>query len=168
MNIYIDPSINNTGYAIADHEKIVDSGVIRTKAEGDIERLLELSRGLQEVLGNKELGIIRLAVVEVPGSFSYGRSTGKWSGKGVNQSALHKLNMAIGAIALTLKMWGVEVETVEAHKWKAGRKKKLDTAIAQHYAGRKVGPDEGDAIMLAVWHNHGEIAGDMVADTSRK
>lgn len=160
MKIYIDPSINNTGYAIADGERIIASGVIRTKAEGDADRLFELAGVLERII---QIGTIGLGVVEIPGSFSYARSTGKWSGKGVNQDALRKLNMAIGAIILTLKNFGITVETIEAHKWKGQRKKELDQTIAQHYVGRKVGPDEADAVMLAVWHNHGKLLTKKVA-----
>lgn len=156
MLISLDPSLNKTGYAISDGVNILTSGVIRSRADGEIDKLLELSRGLKDVIGGRDIPAVQSAIVEVPGSFSYARSTGK-SGKGVNHSSLGKLNMAIGALCLTLKLWGIEVQTVEAHRWKGKRSKDLDKAIAATYIGRPCGPDEADAVMLMVWHLSGKI-----------
>lgn len=153
MIIAIDSSINNVGYAMGENGKILASGVIRSKGEG-WSRLYELAEGLKREIGRKDLPIVRTAIVEIPGTFAYARSADN-AGKGLNQAAMQKLNIACGALILTLQCWGAEVETIQAHEWKGSgktaRPKKLDQMLAAQHIGRKCGNDEADAVMLCVW-----------------
>lgn len=148
MILAIDPSINNTGWAIYRSGGLFLSGVVKTQGETVVEKLQSL---YHQVRNEALCHDIKKAIIEIPGSFSYARSTGRY-GKALNQSAIGKLNMAIGVIMLACAEWKVEVDTVEAHVWKTRRSKKLDTSIARSLTGKKVLADEADAILLGMWY----------------
>ncbi len=163
MNIYLDSSIDTTGYALSEGEGIIRSGVIKTKGQG-MKRLQSLSVQLKEILGAKDYSMPTFALVEIPGTFSYSRLTSKRTGKGMSHIGLRSLNWAVGVLVLTLLEWGVEVETIEAHLWKGRRNKEFDMNIARNYIGREcIDSNEGDAVMLAVWHNHGRLKARRIA-----
>jgi hypothetical protein len=160
IQIFFDPSVNNTGWCITSQAVILASGVIRTKAEKVQDRLKELGGGVNMLLSDEHLGgavpATVLAVVEIPAKFSYHRSSGR-GGKALNSASIQKLNMAAGTIMTVLGVRGCKVDTIEAHVWKGSRGKKLDQAIACNLVGRRVGPDEADAIMLAQWWHRGAL-----------
>jgi len=113
---YVDPSLNVSGYAITSDGNLFDKGLIKVAAKlSEQNKLKEISTQIQSVL-NKIT--INYAFVEVIASFSYARSVNQYSGKGVNQGALHKLNRAIGCIVTTLVTNDIDVLYVFAHQWK--------------------------------------------------
>ena len=149
MIIAIDPSIANVGWCIASHKDgYQSSGVIKTdNTQSDAERLHDIYMKLIFV-EDLMLSRIKTAFIEMPDSFSFARSKGA-GGAGLNQASLHKLNRAIGAIMLTFKARGINVNEVKVSEWKGRRNKKLDQIIAKQLSGKKCGPDESDAICLA-------------------
>lgn len=149
--ISFDPSINNTGYALGQDSKILNSGVIKTKVEDGWGRLAQLSQGIKKTIGKKGNKVPELAIVEIPGTFTYAR-TANYKGKSLNQMQMQKLNMAVGVVLLTLTDWGIPFEVVEAHLWKGGRHKEMDMLLARQHTGKQtITHDEADAIMLCVW-----------------
>lgn len=152
--ISLDSSISKCGFAVVQEgNKVLCSGVIKTKADTDMsDRLLELSNNLKEILGCKDYNITH-AVIEIRGSFSYTRSTGR-GGKSLNQNALHKNSEAIGAIRLTLKQWGIPITAIEATQWKGRRGKKYDIMVAQQYKKSVKDDNEADAILLGIYHQN--------------
>ena len=147
MILAVDPSINNTGWAVVDSGQIKDVGVIKVKGS-DVKRIYDLGEAITRLLMLNEIDV---AVVEIPEAFSYNRSTSAWTGKGLNQKSLQKLNWAIGAITYALRRWDVEVILISATKWKGRRTKKLDKAVAEQVVGRSLSADEADAVLLALW-----------------
>ena len=151
MILAIDPSINNTGWALLDAGKISQWGVIKTSKKGSIvERLSELYEGIASILNGEVPGTIKKAFVEVPGGFSYQRSSGA-SGNPLNMQSLLTLSEAVGCICTVLTRHGIEVMRVLATQWKAKRTKELEQSIASSIVGRKVTHDEADAILLAIY-----------------
>lgn len=151
MILIIDPSINRTGYAVFDmsgSSSIITSGVIRSLGEGS-DRLGSLHQQVKVII--EQHGVTH-AVVEIPASYSYSRSQSKWSGKGMNQAALHILNRAIGAILAALSVADIETVEVAPQQWKGRRGKGIDKLIAQQQTGRMVTSDEADAIGLGLWY----------------
>lgn len=153
--VAFDPSLNNTGYCVWS-DGYVQSGVLRTRGDSVPEKLYSLARRVNDLMedvvsnnGNTEVYVI----VETPDSFSFGRATSRWTGRGMNQAALHKLNRAIGVIESCSFAWGpavVDVVEVSVSMWKGRRKKKLDKAVASQVAGRPLkSSDEADAVLLA-------------------
>lgn len=147
--IALDSSINKTGYAVWQGRKLLESGVLRTRGNSTAEKLLSLKQELVKVLTGKSID--RAYVETVGKGFSYFSKTSKYSGKSLNQAALHKLSMAVGALLLVLSDWGIVTEEVEATAWKAGRPKALDTNIASRLAGKSITHDEADAILMGYY-----------------
>lgn len=150
MLIAIDPSINETGWAFGDGELPAASGVIRTKGGTDADKLQDLHVELMDVIGRcletlpewVKVPDIRV-VVEVPESFTYGRSCRH--GKAMNAASLMKLSRAIGVILQTCRKNHARVEEAPA-SWKAGagkRQVQAMTGCSNH--------NEADAVMLYRW-----------------
>ncbi len=131
MIIVIDPSLNCTGYAVFDGPRLVRSGVVKSSGENESVKLESICRGIEEILGDKQIDKIAEAVVEVPGKITYRRSQDQSTGKPLNQDSMHKLCFAIGAILLTLRQWGIECKTVKAHEWKGSMNKATTLMIAR-------------------------------------
>ena len=145
MIIALDPSINNTGYAVGDNGKVIESGVIKTGGSkiSVAERLQKLHHHLIAIRARHTCTD---AVVEVPGSFTYARSA--HGQKPLNAAAIAKLNMAIGAVLVSLA--GCKVHLVEASKWKGNMGKETAKRLA------KVNDDnEADALLLLKWFEVG-------------
>ena len=148
MFLTIDPSINETGWAYGTGDIPKESGVIRTKGDTDADKLHDLYLELMDIMdrclecGADPSSII--AVVEVPESFTYGRSAR--NGKTLNASSMMKLSRAIGVILHTCKKNHLQVEEVPA-SWKGMAGKKTVQAITG-----KTNHNEADAVMLYRWY----------------
>jgi len=143
--IAIDPSINETGWAVGDGGGIVESGVIRTRPAGkSVPKRLVLLRDC--IIGIRNRHVCTDAVVEVPGSFTYARSAR--GGKPLNAAAIAKLNMAIGVVFISVD--GCTIHEVVASQWKG----KMNKEQANLITG-KSNNNESDAILLLQWFCQG-------------
>lgn len=151
MIIAIDPSLNNTGYAIYQDSRLIQSGVIRPQGKEELPKLRNLAHILKTILGHGGLPQqIRSAIVEYPANFTYSKV--KSGQKSLNIKDMYKLNRATGVIISVLNQWGILIETIEANKWKAGRAKGIDKAVAGNIASWEIKNDnEADAIVLGQW-----------------
>lgn len=145
MIISIDPSINNTGWAVGEKGNIIESGVIKTGGS-KISVPARLQKLHESIIHIRTRHICTDAVVEIPDSFTYTRSA--YGQKPLNSAALAKLNMAIGAILVSLT--GCKVHLIKAHEWKGHMSKEQSCRLA----GVK-SHDEADAIMLLRWFEAG-------------
>lgn len=156
MLVAFDPSINYTGYAIHNGNKIVKYGVLKTKGNDKIQKLYDLELQVNELLTKN---LITQAVVEEPGSFFYKRKTKYGTAITPKQlsDALIKCNMAYSHICTKLLDWSINTVSVIARDWKGGRTKAVDMILASDEIGVKIKTDhEADAIMLCVWYTERE------------
>lgn len=141
--LILDPSIQVTGYAIYRGAMLLDSGVVRTRTkrtdQDDVSRIGYLVHELRILAAPHG---IRETVIEIPGAFSYQTTAG---GKGLNQEALRKLNMVIGAFICMAAGWPTYLVSVQT--WKGQRAKALDRLAAPDAET----DDESDAIALGRW-----------------
>lgn len=141
MILAVDPSINETGWAVGDGGGIVESGVIKTGgASKSISARLVLLR--DSIVGIRNRHICVDAVIEVPGTFTYARSAR--GQKPLNAAAIAKLNMAIGVVYLSVA--GCSIHEVIASQWKG----KLTKEAACRLTGEK-NHNIADAILLLQW-----------------
>lgn len=141
----LDPSINETGWALGCGPEPQFSGVIKTKGQSHTEKLTCLRNGLREILGKKEHPIALRALIETPEGFTYARSAG-WAGKGLNQKSLMILSRAIGVLAVECSEWGMSVTEIPP-TWKTG----VNKALAKGLTG-KTNHNEADAVLLYRWY----------------
>ena len=143
--ISIDPSIVSTGYAFFSEDKLIDSGVIKTRPGSDSERVGWL---VQRLCGMMHLyPTLSEMIIEVPEPFSYARSQKGY--RSLNLGSLQKLNWVIGGLftlPILLSRPGIVIHAVSPRQWKGNRDKKWDqtvTGIRQK--------DEADAVALGDW-----------------
>jgi hypothetical protein len=138
----IDPSIVVTGYAIYRGPLLLASGSVRTKRteKDDVARIGYL---VHEVRVLAMPHAVREVVMEIPASYSYGRSSR--NGRALNQDALRKLNMVIGAFIGMAAGWPTHL--VPVGTWKGRRAKGWDRLAAPQATTN----DESDAIALGRW-----------------
>jgi Holliday junction resolvasome RuvABC endonuclease subunit len=143
MMIAIDPSIDNTGYALYDERGQEVSGVIRTKGSDHAEKLIYLRRAIGEIIA--EYYHIKTAFVEAPlEGFSYNKYSSEDSGKSKNIEGLVVNGMAVGVILASLSDRGVkQIYEILPTEWKGG----LSKGMAMSQTGKK-SHDEADALML--------------------
>ena len=143
MIISLDPSINDTGWAVGDNGKIIESGIIKTGGT-KFSVAARLQKLHESIIHIRARHVCTDAVVEIPGSFTYARSQGQ---KPKNLASLAKLNMAIGAIMVSLA--GCKIHTVLATEWKGNMSKAASCRFA------KVSDhNRADAINLLRWFEH--------------
>jgi len=142
--IALDPSLNETGWAVRSDLGYELSGVFRTHGENDSEKLFELCQGLDAVLAETSP---ERAIVEVAEGFTYSRSFSVRSGKAKNARSIYKNGKAVGAIIGLLMMRGVEVVEIGATFWKGKLTKKLSMAISG-----KANHNESDALLFLRWY----------------
>ena len=141
--LFIDPSVNNVGYAIYDGatQSIVDYGCHKTKGDNIQTKLEDIFFFISEIVKDN---LITFSVIEQPAVFAYSKVTAK-SGKILNLSALQKLSMAVGCIVGSLALNNIKVDLIPANKWK-GRMAKSEvrsiTKIKNEHAA--------DAYLMAV------------------
>ena len=115
-----DPSIVVTGYGVVRGGRLIEWGDIKV-ISGDLStRLGYLMEQVEDII---QRHCPNLAGVELPPSFSFSRSTDKWSRKGLNAKDIIKCSYAAAVIVGSLGRHGVEVDHFDAHRWKlcAGR-----------------------------------------------
>jgi Holliday junction resolvasome RuvABC endonuclease subunit len=115
-----DPSIVVTGYGVVRDGRLIEWGDIKV-ISGDLStRLGYLMKQIEDIIHGHSPN---LAGVELPPSFSFSRSTDKWSRKGLNAKDIIKCSYAAAVIVAVLGRHGVEVDHFDAHRWKlcAGR-----------------------------------------------
>lgn len=144
MLISIDPSINDTGWAVGENGKIVESGVIKTGGS-NFSVASRLQKLHESIIHIRARHVCSGAVVEVPGSFTYARSA--HGQKPLNAPAMAKLNMAVGAVLVSLA--GCKIHTVIASEWKGSMTKEMSCRLA----GVK-DHNEADGINLLRWFEH--------------
>lgn len=155
MIFAVDPSINDIGFSLFGNDGRYDvSGVIHSKGETDVTKLLSIQSLLKKTIAifPEEKTIF---VIEIPSSFSFGRSTNKTTGKAMNQNALAKLNKAIGVIIVTVLGFSCvkDIYEIPVSEWKGTRGKNLDNLVAKQITGKKsMGKDESDAVMLGDYY----------------
>jgi Holliday junction resolvasome RuvABC endonuclease subunit len=115
ITIGFDPSIVVTGYGVVDGERLTDYGEIKV-IKGDL--CFRLGFLMKEVERLVEAFKPDLGAVEKPPSFSYSRSTHKWSGKGLNAEDIIKCSNAGAVITAVLGRTGLYVDEFDAHRWK--------------------------------------------------
>jgi len=156
MRIAIDPSLTQTGYAVAEGKKIIASGVIKTKPKDTLPaRLLHIRCEITSLLIKYKK--INRAIIEIQDSFgSYHKRQNKMTGKGLNQEALNKQNWAIGVIIIAIYSWIKNssdedcVKLVTTTQWKGKMSKEQAKLVASNIVRRKITNDnEAEAICLA-------------------
>ena len=139
--IFLDPSINNIGWAIYHYGKLL-SGCIRTQGETLEAKLYSLKTQLEELLDKYAPA---RAMVEYPPSFTYSRSKSAQSQKGLNLESLIKLSLATGVCLSSCAAGGAITEPIEA-TWKGPCNKEYAIAVTG-----KTNEHEADACLLRMW-----------------
>ena len=140
MTISLDPSINNTGFAIFKDKLLIQSGTIKTPSALEPQSKIGcIVATLHEMLSR-----IDAVVLEVPRSFTYGRSSR--GGKGLNATSMQKLNWVVGSIIAVARICECRLHTIPPDKWKGRRSKKWDQ-IATGISN----PDEADSVAMGQW-----------------
>jgi Holliday junction resolvasome RuvABC endonuclease subunit len=162
----IDPSINETGWAVAEGQNIVASGVLRAVKHENNQtlpsRILACAERLDKLIKEHEgLGLI---VIEISGKLTYQRYRNQTRGQGIDLKgdSLHKLSMAVGAYVIMASLNGIPVVAVEAIRWKSfyrdGRKmpdKEDMKRMASQLTGIKITDhNQADAIVMGSWSTH--------------
>jgi Holliday junction resolvasome RuvABC endonuclease subunit len=174
MKIFVDPSINDIGYAIfEDNGKLAPHGygAIRTQGASVTERLASIDLQLTYlpdphgrtddrniVKAHEFIGFMGIdtAVVEVTTGSSYFKRRGA-GGRPLNQAALETLNQAIAVIKLVLVKAHIKVVELPAGVWKrryparqTGQACSMTQMVAQQYhtGGVKVNEHVADAICM--------------------
>lgn len=151
----LDPSINSVGWC--SHGQHTLWGTIRTKGEGDGERLRSLREQVKELIQAQEPTV---AVVEKAPGITYMRSQNKQSGRGMNAEAMQKLNMAYGVILGTLSEAGIPTDTWLPEEYKAKgnfgrviiclRQDEVQRLVETYFPGQKFNVHEAHAILMCL------------------
>lgn len=151
LQIGLDPSINNTGFAVfINNKKLIDHGVIKTKSSGastDDERLIVLNNYVTNIIHKYALEYdVRfeniLVVIE---DFQLRKEDAT---KDRNFDNLKKLCYAIGA-CIGGCVYGGEVVMVKPLKWKGTvSKEQTQKQVGMLYGIGKVNHNSADAIMM--------------------
>ena len=155
VRIGIDPSLNQTGWAVADKEQITASGVIKTQGGSIPEKLWRLRTVLMTLLLSHNPD---QAIIEIQDSFgSYFKRQNRLTGKGLNQSALNKQNWGIGALLACLyEYYALSkrhdcIEMLTTTQWKGRMQKGQAKLLASNICKREIKNDnEAEAILLAL------------------
>ena len=113
--IFIDPSLNNIGYAIYDNANhiVVQHGVFKSKGTSLQHKIKSIFDWLDEIV-TLDIGS---AIIEKPAPFAYSKVSTK-AGKVINLSSLQELCMAVGGMVMFFECRDIEVEFMPADKWK--------------------------------------------------
>ena len=140
IRLSLDPSINTTGFAISKNEKIITSGVIRTRGKTDAEKLHSLFVKLQSL--NKKYNFSEV-ILEVTDFYIYQNRKNPITGKPLNIKSLCKLNKAIGIIELFCSLHQIKLTELTPGQWKRNLPKSVIcslTKIKNH--------NEAEAVLL--------------------
>lgn len=155
----IDCSINNIGWCLWDGT--MKFGTFKSKGNNEYEKLTSITQFITESIKEHQP---THAVVEKPPVYTYARSTSKWTGKGLNASAIQKLNWSYGAILTALSLYGIPTDTPlpEEYKPKYNRGRMvicmsyhdIRQILDAQFKDLKCNEHEAHAIYLCLWKKH--------------
>ena len=140
MKLSIDPSINSTGFAISQNNKIIASGVIKTKGKNDSEKLKSLFCQIENLYKKFKFDMV---ILEITDFFIYQTRKNPFSGKPLNIKSLCKLNKAIAIIELFCSMNNIKLIELTPAQWKNNLSKSIIIALT-----KKKNHNEAEAILL--------------------
>jgi len=155
----IDPSINEIGWCIWDDT--MKYGTFKSKGSNEKEKLASITFFINSFITREQ---ITHAVVEKPPVYTYTRSISKFTGKGLNASAIQKLNWSYGAILGALSLYGVPTDTPlpEEYKPKYNRGRMvicmsyqdIRTSLDLQFKDLRCNEHEAHAIYMMLWKKH--------------
>jgi hypothetical protein len=149
----IDPSIRECGWAFVGPDRVIESGVIKTRSGSDEEWVQRAALVCEEVMDLRNRFVCRgvgenRCVVELPalwGASDRGAASS-------NSSAVFKLTTLVGMITGGLICSGWDIRLVSVQRWKGNVPKHITMMRVQRATGwTGKNHNESDAIGLGLW-----------------